>query len=85
MLQMSKHKLNQAQHLYNAIDRIDGMLEFYRNSKGPAYLVCEYVKGATTNIQLNPDIMIIALQEQRSRYIVALNEMGIDYVVEQPQ
>lgn len=83
MMQMTKTTLLQIQRLYSAIEELDALIDFYKGSKGPAYLTCNYYKGTTANIQVASEIMIYSLEEQRARYISSLNELGIDYVVTQ--
>jgi hypothetical protein len=64
----------------NAIDEIDELIKFYNDSTktAPAYLTVNHYAGEASELQMDRNVFVKALQEQRESLVKSLALLGID-------
>lgn len=83
-LKLSEHRtsLTNLGVTFDALDKLNELIKFYSmDTPGPAYLKIEH--GPTSiqrdsHIQIDRNIMVVALKEQRDRLIAYLAKLGIE-------
>ena len=65
---------------FDALDKFDELIKFYSVDKpGPAYLKVDHGPiRADGGIQIDRDIMVVALKQQRDRLVEYLAKLGIE-------